>query len=214
MVAFMNKIIYFYFHIFILLCSVSCVSISSTKNTKTSQKKQNPYSSFNKGLQFFKKGDLDTARMYFERVDKTQRYFVPSLLEIQKINYLQKKWDQFFGLAWYYREVLLSSAKISPQNFKQELLALEVLALIQHCYFEESNKIIKWGIQKARSLNRSSLKIRQAGFFSRKFFNKNPELKEVHNSWREHVFFWPLELYQLPWIDNPKKLRIKINDRC
>ena len=120
-------------YIFISLFCISCVhTLKKDKNLK----KQNSYHHFKEGFSFFKKGKLDQARVYFEKINKNQKYFIPSLLEIQKINYLQQKWDQFFGLAWYYREVLLSLPKVSSQKFKQEMLALEMLALVKHCFLK------------------------------------------------------------------------------
>ena len=197
------------------VCLLSC-SHSNTK-TNSSVKKQNKiaYKSYIKGVTLFKKENLSSARTHFESINKGNKYFVPALLEIQKMNYIEGNWNSFFGIANYYRTVLLSSKSLIRKHFQQELLALEVLALIRHCRFNLAYQIVEYGVYAGRSANKETLKIRQAGyFFKLKELVVDKKLKKQKADIIRRMHFWPLKEDQLKWVDNPKNIKVKVQSKC
>ena len=139
---------------------------------------------------------------------------MPALVELQKINYKENQWDRFFGLALYYRNLVLSSSKERGKNFRQNPLVLEILALIRHCRFKESQKIKDWSLKLAQSLNTDSSYIKKtAPFFKLKKLVGDQKIGP-QNSLDEQIHSWPLKKHQLKWVDNPKNLRVKVKSQC
>ena len=201
---------------FVLICSL-CLLSCQHNNQNTSIKNQNKIAktSYVKGVSLFKKEKLKSARSKFESINKGNRYFVPAILEIQKINYIEGNWNRFFGIANYYRNVLLNSKPSSKRYFQQELLALEVLALIRHCRFNLAYQIVEYSLAVGQKANRNTLKIRQAGyFFKLKELVVDKKLKKKKANLIELMNFWPLKQDQLPWVDNPKNIRVKVKSEC
>ena len=198
-----------------LMCLVSCQHGHQDKKNSIKDQNKAARSSYIKGVSLFKKEKLNVAQGKFESVNRGNKYFVPSLLEIQKINYIQGDWDSFFGIANYYRSVLLDSKTSVQRYFQQDLLALEVLALIRHCRFNLAYQVVEYGLSIGRSANKKVLKIRQAGYFfklkelvaSKKFKKKNTGLIKRMN-------FWPVKRRQLDWLDNPKNIKVKVKSEC
>ena len=150
----------------------SCTHFESFKpsedSVKIQSKNQDDKQSFNSlvlGWDLFKKGELNEARSQLEKLNYGGESFLPAILEIQKINYIEKDWDRFFGLASYYRKKLLYSTEISVQNFRQEMLALEILALVRHCRLSEALRIIEWSLWLAGEINKDSSKIQKTVHF-------------------------------------------------
>ena len=169
---------------------------------------------FDKGLRLFQQGHLLSARILFESFHRGDTNFVPALVELQKINYREKQWDRFFGLALYYRSLLLSSPKDWRTNFRQKPLALEILALIRHCRFKESQKIKEWSLNLAQSLNTDSHYIKKtANFFKLKKLIGDQKTG-TQNSLNEQIHSWPLKQQELKWVDNPQNLRVKVKSQC
>ena len=128
------------------VCLLSCSHSDTSKNRSVKNQNKIASKSYIKGVALFKKENLSAARTNFESINKGNKYFVPALLEIQKINYIQGNWGSFFGIANYYRTVLLNSKSSVRKHFQQELLALEVLALIRHCRFNLAYQIVEYGL--------------------------------------------------------------------
>lgn len=202
------------FFLFLCLFLLSCTHVKHTVVNDDSQSfKQS--SVFMKGLDLFRKGKLNEARDQFKMLNRGDKYFVRGLLEIQKINYIKNDWDYFFGLAVYYRNALLSSYEMSVKNFQQEILTLEILALIRQCQFYESKKIIEWSMELAEKIKKDYSKIKKAIYF----FNLEKLIGDQKRNkdkvdWRKRIYLWPLSPSQLKWLDNPKNLRMKVNNRC
>ena len=190
----------------------------TTKLVKTNQGQKSPTPSlppFEKGLSLFQKGHLRQARAVFENINRGDTHFVPALVELQKINYKENQWDRFFGLALYYRNFLLSSPESVRKNFKQNPLALEILALIRHCRFKESKKIKEWSLNMAQTINKNPSKIKKtSSFFKLKKLvgdqNQNQKAKDL----KEQISLWPLKKQELKWVDNPRNLRVKVKSQC
>ena len=200
----------------VLICSL-CLLSCQHNNQNTTVKNQNEFAktSYVKGVSLFKKEKLKSARSIFENVNKGNKYFVPTLLEIQKINYIEGNWNRFFGIASYYRSVLLNSKSSAKKYFQQELLALEVLALIRHCRFNLAYQVVEYSLSIGQKVNKNTLKIRQAGyFFKLKELVADKKLKRKRANLIELMNFWPLKQEQLPWVDNPKNLRVKVKSEC
>ena len=161
----------------------------------------------------FRKGRLNEARSWLEKLNYGDESFISAILEIQKINYIQKDWNRFFGLAAYYRKKLLSSHEISLKNFRQEMLALEILALIRHCRFPESLKIIEWSLELAEKTKKDSSKIHKTVYFF-KLKKQIDEIKTQKTDWKKHIQLWPVHPDRIKQLSNPKYLRIKVKSQC
>ena len=94
-----------------------------------------------------------------------ERVFSLPFWKFKKLITLKRIGTVFFGLASYYRKKLLYSTEISVENFRQEMLALEILALIRHCRLSEALRIIEWSLWLAREINKDSSKIQKAVHF-------------------------------------------------
>ena len=200
----------FYFVFFSCIHTVQTIS----DNTNTIQPIKGT-SIFLTGVNLFKKGNFVAAKKYFETLNYGDKYFLLALLEIQKINYLTKRWDQFFGVAIYYREIFLFSNKTAKENFQQEMLVLEILALIRHCRFYESKQIIEWTLNLTEELNKDASKIKKAAYFvNLKKWIGDQKKKEKETDWKEQIYYWPVHSNQLKLLDNPKNLRVKVNNQC
>ena len=182
---------------------------------KQLKKTDGKLSVFLRGVDLFQKGELTAARDQFETLNYGEPDFVSGLMEIQKINYIHKDWDRFFGLAVYYRRVLLSNDKLSVSYFRQDLLTLEILALFRHCRFQDSGKIIKWSLALAKRIKKNSSKIKQTKDFlslSKLFDTQSQHKTKV--KWKNQIYWWPLDISQLKQLGNPKNLRIRMDSQC
>ena len=83
-----------------------------------------------------------------------KRVFLPAIIEIQKINYIEQDWTRFFGLASYYKKKFLVSREMSIKYFRQEILALEILALVRHCRLPEALQTMKWSLELAKKIKK------------------------------------------------------------
>ena len=146
-----------------------------------------------------------------ERLDFGDEGFVSAILEIQKINYIEEDWKRFFGLAFYYRKRLLSSHQRALKNFRAEVLALEILALLRHCRFGESAKIAEWGLALAEKLKRDASQIDKTVYF---FKLQVGDSKKSGTDWRRQINFWPVTPDRIKWLNNPKRLRAKVRSQC
>ena len=203
--------------LFLLFCLFlfSCTHIKHTVFNNVGSLSLKQSYAFVKGVDLFQAGKLNEARGQFEMLNRGDKYFILGLLEIQKINYIKNDWDRFFGLAVYYRNVLLSSHEMFIRNFQQELLTLEVLALIRHCRFYESGQLIKWGMELAEKIKKDYSKIKKTiYFFNLKTLIGDQEQNQNKGDWRERIYLWPLYPNQLRWLDNPKHLRVKVDSQC
>ncbi len=204
----------FFFFCFPVLCLLSCTHARNQKDLSTVSVP--PHSSvYIQGLYLFHKGDLDFAVSRFKKLNRGERDFVFGLLEIQKINYSQSRWDHFFGLAGYYRNVLLSSDERALKNFREEFLALEILALARHCRFPSAARIIQWSLQLAKRVKKPAEKIKK----TISFFNLKQLIGDIKNNTgkkneKEDTYLWPLRFKQLEKVDNPKHLRMKVKSQC
>ena len=179
-------------------------------------KNQNDKKSFNSlvsGWSLFKEGKLNEARSQLENLNYGGESFLPAILEIQKINYIEKDWDRFFALASYYRKRLLYSTEISVENFRQEMLALEILALIRHCRLSEALRIIEWSLWLAREINKDSSTIQKTVHFF-KLKTKIGEKKVQKIDWERQINLWPVDTESVKRLGNPKHLRMKVNSQC
>ena len=192
------------------------VDVSST--SERGQNKQTadlPALVFAKGLSLFRKGQLSPARVLFEKFYMGDKHFLPALMEIQKINYIAGRWDQFFGLALYYRQILLSSPEQAKKHFRQNVLALEILALIRHCRFRESQKIRDLSLMLARKINQDSSKIKKtAYFFNLKKLVSDQKPDRSTKNWTEQMYLWPMARPEIKWVKNPKNLRVRVKSFC
>ena len=165
------------------------------------------------GWNLFKRGKFNEARNWFEKLNYKDEGFISAILEIQKINYIQKDWNRFFGLAVYYRKKLLSSHEMSMKNFHQKMLALEILALLRHCHFNEALEIIEWSLELAERLKKDSSKIQKTIYFF-KLKKRIGEVKTQKTDWKKQIRLWPLDSGHIKWLSNPKHLRVKVKSRC
>ncbi len=165
------------------------------------------------GWHLFKEGRLNEARNRFEKINYENKDFISAIMEIQKINYTQRDWNRFFGLAVYYRKKLLSSHERSLKNFRQEMLALEVLGLLRHCRFPESLEIIEWSLKLAEELKKDSSKIQKTVHFF-KFKKQVGEIKTQKTDWKKQIRLWPVDSDRIKWLSNPKHLRMKVKSQC
>ena len=166
------------------------------------------------GLGFFQEGQLAPARACFENLNYGGSDFIPALLEIQKINYIQADWSRFFGLAFYYRSKLLASEEMIADNFRQEMLALEVLALLRHCRFEEALQIMEWSLKAAEKAGKDSSKIQKAANFLKLRERVGDKPKKKWADWERRVYLWPMNPDRIRWLDNPKRLRARVKSKC
>ena len=171
---------------------------------------------YEEGLKSFRRGKLKLARVNFESINRGEADFVPALIELQKINYKENKWDRFFGLALYYRNLLLSAPAVAKSHFRQTPLSLEILALIRHCRFKESQQIKKWSLKMAQSINTDSSQLKKtADFFKLKnLVGDRKQRKSVKSLVKESINLWPLEKQELNRVDNPKNLRVRVKSQC
>ena len=197
-------------------CFVLFVSCSHTEFNTTRPGDADSVSAFAKGQVLFHAGKTAPARARFEQLNYGDNHFIPALLEIQKINYINQDWDRFFGLAVYYRTVLLSAYPRVVKNFHQDLLTMEILALLRHCRFEDSRKIINWSLRLARDIQKDSSRIKEAvRFFNLKtLVGDRTADKKDSSGWKNQLYFWPLSHSQLFMLDNPKNLKVRVKSQC
>ena len=165
------------------------------------------------GWKLFKGEKLKEARDWLEKLNYEHKDFISAIVEIQKINYIQKDWSRFFGLAVYYRKKLLSSYKESLKSFRQEMLALEILALIRHCRFSEALEIIEWSLKLAGELKKDSSKINKTVHFF-KFKKQVGNVKTQKTDWKKQIHLWPVKSDRVKWLSNPKHLRMRVKSQC
>lgn len=185
----------------------------SVKVQSKNQDNKQSFSSLMSGWSLFKEGRLNEARSQLEKLDYGGESFLSAILELQKINYIEEDWDRFFGLASYYRKKLLYSTEISVQNFRQEMLALEILALIRHCRLSEALRIIEWSLWLAREINEDSSKIQKTVHFLR-LKTKIGEKRVQKTDWERQINLWPVDTESVKRLTNPKYLRMKVNSKC
>lgn len=83
------------------------------------------------------KPDLERAEPLLLEVPANAGEFPLALLELQKIRYQKREWQQFFGGALYYRH------RIHPEVQMPEMILLESLALLRHCQFDAAERLIR-----------------------------------------------------------------------
>ena len=207
-----NQIIIYLFLFFFLS---SCIFLKKTSSKDVEEEQLSSSAvAFLKGSKLFRKSNLGSARSQFEKLHYGDRYFVPALLEIQKINYLKGDWNRFFGLAKYYRARLLSSYSLSKEHFKEDFLTLEILALAQHCRFEEARKISKWSLQMANKMKKKKRKLKKVTYFLDLEEIIGDKNKKNLIPWDKRRDLWPLEYEKLKILDNPKNVRVKVDNQC
>lgn len=165
------------------------------------------------GVQLFHEGSLQPARACFERLSYGSEGFGQALLEIQKINYTEKDWSRFFALAVYYRNKLLPSKRGLAEHFQQEMLALEVLALLRHCRFPEALQIMEWSLKAAEEAGKDSSKIQKAANFL-KLKERVGDRPGKWMDWGKRVYLWPVSAGGAISLDNPKRLRARVRSQC
>ena len=165
------------------------------------------------GGSFFQQGRLGPARSCFEKLNYGAGDFAPALLEIQKINYTEKDWTRFFGLAVYYRGKLLATKEMAAKNFHQEMLALELLALLRHCRFEEALAVLEWGLRAAAEAKKDSSKIQKAADFL-KLKERVGDRPRPWTDWERRARLWPVQTEQIISLDNPKRARARVKSKC
>ena len=174
-----------------------------------------PFSYIEAGWRFFQKKNLIAARACFENINYGDSRFVPALLEIQKINYIEADWSRFFGLTFYYRKKLLATKRMTADNFRQKMPALEILALLRHCRFEEAFHIMEWSLKTAQRAGKDASQIQKAAdFFKLKEKVGDSKSKAVWMDWQNRVHLWPVNFNQLKGLDNPKRLRAQVKSKC
>lgn len=164
-------------------------------------------------MALFRKNELSEAREWLEKLNYEEEGFLFALLEIQKINYIEKDWDRFFGLASYYRKKLLYSPEMATKNFKQEMLTLEILALIRHCRYPEASQVIEWSLALAENIKKSSSKIKKTIYFL-KLKTQTGDEKVKRTDWEKQINLWPVDPKNINRLDNPKYLRMKVDSKC
>ena len=165
------------------------------------------------GADFFQQGRLSQARDCFESINYRDEGFVSALREIQKINYREARWSRFFGLAVYYRGKMLSTPEAAAQNFRQEMPALEILALLRHCRPQEARRIKEWGLRMAAAAQKDSSQIQKAG----DFLNVGKRVGDSPKPWMDwgrRIHLWPVAQHQIISLDNPKQARAKVKSKC
>ena len=208
------------FFVLAVVLPASCIHVKRAEESgRTAEKKEsskipvhgNPSAVLSSGLSLFKRGKILKARSRLEQLNYDDEGFVSAVLEIQKINYIKEDWKRFFGLAFYYRKKLLSSHRLSLKNFRQEILALEILALLRHCRFVESSKIAEWSLALAKRLKRDSSQIDKTAYF---FKLQVGDSKKPETDWKRQINFWPVPPARIKWLNNPKRLRAKVKNQC
>lgn len=198
----------------------SCAHLKSLKSSnypiEVQAKKQGREKSFDSletGLNLFQEGKLNESRNQLEELNYKDGNFLSSIFEIQKINYIEQDWDRFFGLAYYYRKKFLYSYTVSEKNFKQEVLALEILALIRRCRFSEASRVIKWSLALAKKIKKDSSKIQKTIYF----FKLGKHLGEKE-AWEidleKQMDLWSVTPRNIRWLSNPKHVRVKVSNQC
>lgn len=208
----MRIILYF---IFLATFMVSCSHIKKTltHDEEVKDAKTPAVSFFQKGVKFFQKNQLKKALNLFEQINHQDKNFILALLEIQKIHYINKDWDQFFGRAFYYRNMLLSSKALAQKNFHQDLLTLEILALLRHCQFFPANQLHIYSLELAKKLKKPSSNIKKTKYFLTLQKRVGDPLKKP-SDWKQDTHLWPVTSQQLKWVDNPKNIKMRVQNVC
>ncbi len=165
------------------------------------------------GLNLFRERQYSKARDSLEKINYGEKGFLFAVLEIQKINYIEEDWERFFGLAAYYRKKLLSSLKLAKKHFHQEMLALEILALVRHCRLPEALQIIDWSLVLAKNIQKDSTKIYNTAHFF-KLQSQIGEKKLQKIEWEKQIDLWPIEFEYINKLENPKNIRMKVSSQC
>lgn len=208
-------------HLFFSVISVffifSCAHFQPPEQSKETQSKhQEKKESFGflvKGLDLFKKKKFSESRKWLEKLNHGDEGFLLALLEIQKINYIEEDWDPFFGLASYYRKKFLYSPEKAAANFRQNMLALEILALIRHCRLPEALQVIEWSLALAKNIKKEASRI-QKTIHLLKLKTQLGEKKIQSTDWKKQINLWPVAPENINRLNNPKYLRMKVDSKC
>lgn len=172
------------------------------------------------GLLELKEHHLDKALNRFDEVTLESSEFVPSLLEAQRILYQKQEWEKFFGRAIFYRNRFLNSGSIEKQNFREELIALEAMALIRFCRWDDAAAVLKQGVKMSKSLGTSGEGwLDQAQSFLSAFKNY-PDIKSTQRDVQNpsSVFnttqYWAVSKDLLKHVSHPRNLRLNVKSLC
>ena len=193
--------------------SVPHSSLSSSSSSFSS-------SAFQMGMASLREGQFEKARTSFELVPLDSAEFLTALIELQKLNYQQGKWDQFFAYAQFYQQKILAHSENWAQFFHPRLIALEVMALVKHCQWQIAAQVGQWGLHIAQEVGFSSVgEIHQAlnylpSLEKLKTIHTHAKLTSIPSSIQNSIRYWPIHSQSLSYVDHPRHLRVKVESRC
>src|SRR4051794_38655420 len=99
-------------------------------------------------------GENEGAKLYqdFESMRPDVPLFIPTMVEVQKLNYKSERWDEFFAYAVYYRAKFLRTPVEQEAHFDNRMFSLESTALIKHCLYPEAKAVAEFGLSIAQRL--------------------------------------------------------------
>lgn len=177
--------------------------------------------------------ETDAAVKSFEQIDPQSSDFVPALLELQRIFYTRGEWEKFFGYAAFYRHRYLNPVleyKRSPKEkefyshykktFREEVIALEVLALLQFCKWEVATAVFTTGKALAfelQSKDQSTFKQIGSLLDVLQVYTQVKNTKrdaKVPGSLFNTTQYWEFPSNLMSLVSHPRYMRVKLESAC
>ncbi len=178
--------------------------------------------SVQEGVRLAKAGDYEAALSIFEKVSKDDPTFVRALGEIEKIHYRRRDWNRFFAYAFYYQERFVGRPGMREGEFSAPTLALEVLALVRHCYKQKAIEKLTTAYRLASTMGVGStpeLALARSYLELAKILPKTmdpvTDTRHLPRGAFQKTLLWNLDRKSaIDRIDHPRVLRIEVKNRC
>jgi hypothetical protein len=153
----------------------------------------------------------------FNSYTKDSIHFAELIQSVQRDNYRKEKWESFFAMAQYYRQLIFQ--KINT-HYLEDAVLLEILALSKFCQFEMALKVINEMKEYAREgtydiskLDEMKGKILAMQEF--KDLNQDQRLLNLPNIQEFKFYVVPESNNQkITSIEDPTRLKVKLDNLC
>lgn len=147
-----------------------------------------------------------------ENISAANPQFGEAMHRLHRLLYKEKKWNYFFGVSTFLQ---VNQFDLSSETI-QKKAALDILALSQHCLFDQALSLAKQFIL-AHSKQNSIIKEAKAAVELQNAYQlkKSQGQKFVSTPLvvRNNTY-WPIATDRLKTIKHPKKLRMAVRSQC
>ncbi len=161
---------------------------------------------YNQAIKEFKEGNANTAIEKMRSINSASPAFKSSLEALSKFYYKKEMYAELFALATFYRIRFKNHSDIDLS-----VLTLEILSLGKLCQFDSADKLLSqlkesyslWRQEEIEKISKSYELLKK---YSLKTEYKAPQYTGKYT--------WGMENEDLIKLNNPHKLRIKVENKC